>query len=264
MDFIKRVNLRMGNERVQQVPIRTGAFDVFGHDRKHVMENLPIAMQDAARMQQDASIGQMQLLDALGTAGKTIGCKFRQNLARCRKSTNCALKSYFSVFINRNPLEEYREFLPSINSPASGDLSVLVDRNQCSLCRILETISRKITKKDNRAWAFFNLETRYAQHKVHYFHDASSSCSMSLLGSADRHSQSTAGRSRPDIPENSQSSQVVCTSRRCDPDRTSLPDRLPCFGRFSHLRRCMAGVDQTPVMHPQWSDHQSTMLICDG
>jgi DNA polymerase-3 subunit alpha len=44
MDFLKRVDVRVVNKRVQEVLILTGAFDLFGHDRKHLMEYLPTAM----------------------------------------------------------------------------------------------------------------------------------------------------------------------------------------------------------------------------
>jgi hypothetical protein len=49
--------------------------------------------------------------------------------------------------MSENPLEDYREFLPSINSLASGDLSALMDRDQFRICGILRTINRKITNK---------------------------------------------------------------------------------------------------------------------
>ncbi|MDR1890995.1 MAG: DNA polymerase III subunit alpha [Puniceicoccales bacterium] len=173
MDFMKRVDVRVVNKRVQEVLILTGAFDVFGNDRKHLMEYLPTAMQEAATMQQDASMGQMQLFDVLGTAEKDGRMQIPTKSSPMSKIEKLRHeKMLLGFYISGNPLEDYREFLPSINSPASGDLSVLTDRDQFRICGILGTISRKITKKDNRAWAFFTLETRDAQYKMNCFPDA--------------------------------------------------------------------------------------------
>jgi DNA polymerase-3 subunit alpha len=83
-------------------------------------------------------------------------------------------------YVSGNPLEDYKEFLPSINSPASGDLSVLKDRDCFTICGILGTVSKKITKKDNRAWAFFTLETKNAQYKMNCFPDVDETLSHQL------------------------------------------------------------------------------------
>jgi DNA polymerase-3 subunit alpha len=173
MDFMKRIDVRVVNKRVLEVLILTGAFDVFGHDRKHLMEYLPAAMQEAATMQQDASMGQMQLFDTFGVAkeGRQEQIPTTSNpMSKIEKLRN--EKVLLGFYISGNPLEDYEQFLLSINLPASGDLSVLRDKDPFRICGILGTISKRITKKDNRAWAFFTLETKDAQYKMNCFPDA--------------------------------------------------------------------------------------------
>ncbi|MDR2629024.1 MAG: DNA polymerase III subunit alpha [Puniceicoccales bacterium] len=173
MDFMRRIDVRVVNKRVLEVLILTGAFDVFGYDRKHLLEYLPTAMQEAATMQQDVSMGQMQLFDMLGPAerdGRAQIPTTSNPMSKVEKLRH--EKMLLGFYVSGNPLEDYGEFLPSINSPASGDLSILKDRDCFRICGILGTISKKITKKDNRAWAFFTLETRNAQYKMNCFPDA--------------------------------------------------------------------------------------------
>jgi DNA polymerase-3 subunit alpha len=172
-DFINRVDPRIVNRRVLEVLILTGSFDNFGCDRKHLMEYLPTAMQEAATMQRDRSVGQMQLFDSSDSVTESVVMPIPANtppMAKIEKLRN--EKNLLGFYVSGNPLENYREFIPSLNSPSNGDLSVLRDRDQFRICGIVGAIGKKITKKDNRAWAFFSLETEAAQYKMNCFPDA--------------------------------------------------------------------------------------------
>jgi DNA polymerase-3 subunit alpha len=173
IDFMNRVDSRIVNKRVLEVLILTGSFDDFGHDRKHLMEYLPTAMQEVATMQSDKSAGQMQLFDVLDAASEAHGTQIPSAtppMSKIEKLRN--EKSLLGFYVSGNPLEDYSNFIPHINFPADGDLFSLSDRDQFRICGIVGAIGKKITKKDNRAWAFFSLETEVAQYKMNCFPDA--------------------------------------------------------------------------------------------
>ena len=81
-------------------------------------------------------------------------------------------KALLGFYVSGHPLEDYKEILPSINDPICGDLSVLHDRDQFRICGVISALTKKITKKDNRAWAFFSLETENSQYQINCFPDA--------------------------------------------------------------------------------------------
>jgi DNA polymerase-3 subunit alpha len=173
MHFMHRVDPRIVNKRVLEVLILTGAFDSFGHDRKHLMEYLPAAMQESATVQQDKSRGQMQLFDGCESDADDVKPQISAASPKMSKMENLRNeRALLGFYVSGSPLEDYGEFLPFINSPSDGDLSVLNDRDQFRICGIIGTISRKIAKRDNRSWAFFAFETETVPYKMNCFPDA--------------------------------------------------------------------------------------------
>jgi len=116
---------------------------------------------------------QIQLFDNLGSV--TENCKPQIQttstpMSKIEKLRN--EKILLGFYISGNPLEDYKEFLININSPATGDLSILRDRDQFRICGIVGTITKKFTQKDNRMLAFFTFDTENVQYKMNCFPDA--------------------------------------------------------------------------------------------
>ncbi|MDR3144606.1 MAG: DNA polymerase III subunit alpha [Puniceicoccales bacterium] len=175
-DFINRIDPRVVNKRVLEVLTLTGAFDNFGNDRKHLMEYLPMAMQEAATAQLDKSKGQMQLFDAFDAAGE----RTTDQISAQMQVTSPAMskmeklrheKALLGFFVSGNPMEDYSEFLAQLNSPQDCNLYTLCDRDAFRLCGIVGSVTRKITRSANRMWAFFSLEMENAQYKINCFPD---------------------------------------------------------------------------------------------
>jgi DNA polymerase-3 subunit alpha len=171
-DFIGRVDSRVVNKRVLEALVLTGAFDDFGYDRKHLIEHMPSAMQEAATMQRDKSKGQMQLFDTFQSQTETIGQPIATESAlmsmmeRLRNE-----RELLGFYVSGNPLENYEALVPSINVPPTGDLSTLGDRYPFRICGVVGVVTKKITKRDNRTWAFFSFETENDQCKINCFPD---------------------------------------------------------------------------------------------
>jgi DNA polymerase-3 subunit alpha len=173
MDFMNRVDPRVVNKRVLEALILAGAFDSFGNDRKHLVEHLPTAMQEAAAMQLDKTKGQMQLFGSGGSADEIRNQPIPAGTVPMSKMEKLrGEKAFLGFYVSGNPLEDYKKFLDAINLPADGDLSTLRDREQFRICGIVGSVGKKITKRDNRAWAFFSLETENSQHRMNCFPDA--------------------------------------------------------------------------------------------
>ncbi|MDR1413661.1 MAG: DNA polymerase III subunit alpha [Puniceicoccales bacterium] len=173
MNFMHRTDPRVVNKRVLEILILTGAFDDFGHDRKHLMEYLPAAMQESATMQQDKSRGQMQLFGNGDSSCDDLEPQIPMASPGMSKMENLRNeKNLLGFYVSGSPLEDYEKFLPFLDLPSDGDLFLLKDRDQFRICGIIDTISKKIAKRDNRTWAFFTLETEIAQYKMNCFSDA--------------------------------------------------------------------------------------------
>lgn len=175
INFLNRVDNRIVNKRVLESLILTGAFDTFNYDRKHLIEYLPTAMQEVATLQRDKACGQMQLFDMLDSKNQQTVTTTQIQTSSTPMSKLEKLrheKTLLGFYISGHPLETYKTFLPSVNSPSAGDLSILNDRDNFRICGVISGINKKITKKDNRAWAFFNIETENAQYQLNCFPDA--------------------------------------------------------------------------------------------
>ncbi|MDR1595341.1 MAG: DNA polymerase III subunit alpha [Puniceicoccales bacterium] len=172
-NFMGRVDSRVVNKRVLEALILTGAFDDFGYDRKHLIEHLPAAMQEAATMQSDKSKGQMQLFDTIQSPATSISQEISTaspSMSRMEKLRN--EKELLGFYVSGNPLENYKNLMPVVNWPPTGDLLTLGDRDSFRICGVVSAVTKKITKKDNRTWAFFTFETENAQFKMNCFPDS--------------------------------------------------------------------------------------------
>ncbi|OGW27526.1 MAG: DNA polymerase III subunit alpha [Nitrospinae bacterium RIFCSPLOWO2_12_FULL_47_7] len=62
-EFCEHVDLRVGNKRVIESLIKSGAFDSFGESRSAMMHGLPLAMEAGQARQRDIQLGQFSMFD---------------------------------------------------------------------------------------------------------------------------------------------------------------------------------------------------------
>ncbi|MDR3274081.1 MAG: DNA polymerase III subunit alpha [Puniceicoccales bacterium] len=171
VEFSQFVDTRVVNKRVFEALILSGAFDSFGCDRQHLMNSLPNILQEAANVQREKSSGQTSLFDMFNSCNSVVSIDVSgAKMSKFDKLKN--EKTTLGFYVSGHPMVEYKDIAPIINSPASGDLSGLQDRESFRVCGIISGIVKKFTKKDSRAWALFQCDTGKSVVQMNCFPDS--------------------------------------------------------------------------------------------
>jgi DNA polymerase-3 subunit alpha len=156
LDFMARVDLRIVNKRVAECLIFSGAFDEFAIDRLHLAQSLEHIISEASSLQKDRNVGQFQLFDMLDSAGThPLSSVIRQDgpsLTKIEKLNH--EKALLGFYISGHPLDDYRSILNQVNLVKS--VEAIAD--DFRLCGVVALIEKRISKRDNRLWATFQLE----------------------------------------------------------------------------------------------------------
>ncbi|HVW19832.1 MAG TPA: DNA polymerase III subunit alpha [Opitutaceae bacterium] len=89
-------------------------------------------------------------------------------------------KELLGFYISGHPLNAYRGLVESIDTFPSPELPLQPDRTEFRLCGIAGEIAKKLSKKDNRPWAAFNLATKRSSLPLNMFADAFASYGPNL------------------------------------------------------------------------------------
>lgn len=174
VDFASRVDSRAVNKRVFECLIYTGAFDEFGHDRQHLADSLESIMGEMISLQKDKNSGQTSLFDLMDPSDGDLN-KAKVTISGPTMPLNEKLKhekALLGFYISGHPMNDYLGFDNAITSFNEETIKSLEDRSSFRLCGIVGAINKRLSKKDNRAWAFFNIATRKGTHQVNIFSDA--------------------------------------------------------------------------------------------
>ncbi|MDR0351391.1 MAG: DNA polymerase III subunit alpha [Puniceicoccales bacterium] len=182
VDFVHRVDLRLINRRVLECLLLSGAFDSFGVDRKHLMESAESVITEALLLQKDRAIGQINLFDMFdesvdGTVSINTSGPLMPRSEKLRHE-----KALLGFYVSGHPLDEFSHWIPRIDYPA-GDVEAMEDGAVFRICGVVNSIEKRITKKDNRLWATFSLETMTKQFSFNCFPDAYETVGASLMES---------------------------------------------------------------------------------
>jgi DNA polymerase III subunit alpha len=170
-DFIARVDARTVNKRVLECLIKSGSFDFTCIDRQHLLDSLEGLMKEAAVAQKDKAQGQGSLFDLMDepiekntssqikTSGPSLSQIDKLNYER----------ELLGFYVSGHPLQEYAGLIDGINSFKPDDFLSLEDRTPFRLCGIVSGITKKLTKKDNRPWAYFTLDTQTGAYVVNVY-----------------------------------------------------------------------------------------------
>lgn len=182
-DFIFRADLRAVNRRVVEHLIKTGGFDYSGVDRQHLLDSVDMLLGEAAERQKDRERGQANLFDLLddGSSGGAGGGSGGGNSSGSYILTNAPMaqaqklqfeKELLGFYVSGHPMNAYAGLDDTLNSFAPGEDLKRWDGEPFRLCGVVNNLVKKLTKKDNRPWAFFNLSTRRASYQINVFPDA--------------------------------------------------------------------------------------------
>jgi DNA polymerase-3 subunit alpha len=167
-DFMGRVDLRVVNKRVAECLIFSGAFDEFAVDRLHLAHSLERVMSEASSLQRDRDAGQFQLFDMFSaeTEAPLLPNNIDQTGPVLSKIEMLNYeKTLLGFYVTGHPLDAYGDVLEQMNSASSLEA---ID-GEFRLCGVVALVEKRITKKENRLWASFQLEMRVERLALNCF-----------------------------------------------------------------------------------------------
>jgi DNA polymerase-3 subunit alpha len=180
-DFTSRVDARALNKRVLEHLVKTGAFDFSGEPRKTLFDRIDAAIAGAAAHARDKAAGQHSFLDMFGEE------KPARNgaTATASRSGNDAAPTDFSAmerlqfekellgfYVSGHPLNAYAGLAEALCTHTEESVLEEGDRVEYRLAGIMSGVTKKLSKKDNRPWAFFTLASKRATLSVNMYADA--------------------------------------------------------------------------------------------
>ncbi len=177
-DFITRNSDNAVNRRVIECLVKTGAFDFSGIDRGHLLPAVEQVMSEVADLQRDRDAGQANMFDMLmepepEQASGNGGGSIRTDGPTMPMSEKLQFeKELLGFYVSGHPMNDFHGLDDVINSIQPEDNLKLWDREGFRLAGVALNINKRLTKKDNRPWAFFTLATRRAYYQVNVFPDA--------------------------------------------------------------------------------------------
>ncbi len=174
-DFVNRVDSKAVNRRVLECLIKSGAFDFTGVNRGLLLADLDGVLSQAAALQRDREIGQESFLDLLADPAPDQKARNgadgpnQSPARRDRKHDDFAFsaaemlkheRELLGFYVSGHPMDHFGELAIAAQSHPEDAILQSPDRTAFRLCGVAANITRKLSKKDNRPWAFFNLVTR--------------------------------------------------------------------------------------------------------
>ncbi len=163
-DFAKRVSV---NKRVMESLILSGAFDSFGIDRGHLLENSDAILNDATQLRKDAQSGQFNLFDMLeeksedGSVSNSLIDTSRPTMPLSKKLQ--AEKELLRFYVSGHPMTEYDDIDDALEYNPNPALLKRIGKDRFRLCGVVSGFNKRLTKKDNKPWAFFTLSNKSGQ-----------------------------------------------------------------------------------------------------
>ncbi len=190
-DFTARVDARALNKRVLEHLVKTGAFDFSGAQRKPLFESIDGAIAGAAAHARDKAAGQHSFLDVLNEPPSIVqGVPTRATNGHVAHTTSATdftaaerlqfEKELLGFYVSGHPLNAYAGLAEALCTHTEESVLLEGDRIEFRLAGIMSGITKKLSKKDNRPWAFFNLASKKATISVNMYADAYETYGKSL------------------------------------------------------------------------------------
>ncbi len=181
-DFITRTADAAVNRRVVECLVKTGAFDFCGVDRGHLLAAVEQVINEVADLARDREAGQANMFDMLlddgagddsarGNGSGTSAIR-TDGPAMPMAETLQYEKELLGFYVSGHPMNDFHGLDDVINSLQPGEDLKQWDREAFRLCGVALNINKRLTRKDNRPWAFFTLATRKAYYQINVFPEA--------------------------------------------------------------------------------------------
>ena len=180
--FIARVDHKTVNRRVMECLIKSGAFDASGEGRKFLMQGLDAAISAALQRQRDRERGQESFMDLLGDSSTLSGNGKRMLGKGARdeeKSQTMPLaeklqfeKELLGFYVSGHPMNEFNGLARNIANFDADKAGELPDRVTFRFCGVISNILKKLSRRDDRPWAIFNISTESHNFQMNMYAEA--------------------------------------------------------------------------------------------
>ncbi len=180
-DFTSRVDARALNKRVLEHLVKTGAFDFSGAPRKPLFDSIDSAISGAAAHARDKAAGQNTFLDMLAEdapkpAARSGAIGHTQHTTTSADFSSVERlqfeKELLGFYVSGHPLNAYSGLAEALCTHTEESLLQEGDRVEFRLCGIMSGITKRLSKRDNRPWAFFTLASKRATISANMYADA--------------------------------------------------------------------------------------------
>lgn len=171
-DFISRIDGKALNKRVCENLILSGAFDSFHIDRQHLLQSLPRILKQKSKHAEylQENQGQFDLFaesnDVSSNPFDSLIDLSGEGMSHQEKLRN--EKDLLGFYLSGHPLDQYMHVEQSIDSFPMSDQKI-ADKTPFVLVGSVTSITKKISKKSNRAWAHFQFSTRLQEFRMNAF-----------------------------------------------------------------------------------------------
>jgi DNA polymerase III subunit alpha len=174
-DFAKRVDGKAVNHRVFEALVKTGGFDKLGQDRGTLLGGIDFVLKDVAREQQERAHGQTNLFDffgaqepaSLGGGGPALKEAVMPTAEKLQNE-----KDLLGFYVSGHPMNRFRGIAEGLTTFRGDEYMNYGDRETFRLCGVIASAAKKLTKKDNRAWAILTVATRESTYQVNFYPEA--------------------------------------------------------------------------------------------
>ncbi|MBP6865476.1 MAG: DNA polymerase III subunit alpha [Candidatus Didemnitutus sp.] len=185
-DFVRRVDGRAINKRVLEHLVKTGAFDYSHAPRKPLFDGIDAALAGAVAHARDKAAGQHSFLDMLADEKPKRGKKVVADVPGGEKAPAPAdsatdftaqerlqfEKELLGFYVSGHPLNAYAGLAEALCTHTEESVLLEGDRVEFRLAGLMSGVTKRLSKRDNRPWAFFNLASRRATISVNMYADA--------------------------------------------------------------------------------------------
>ncbi len=177
-EFLERMDSKAVNRRVLECLVKTGAFDFSLEPRGAIFHRLEEAMNYAAARQRDREAGQNSFFDMLededaNTSSNANGSRKIDMSKQFPKHDMLTYeKELLGFYVSGHPLDDYKGIAEALTNFDIEKMDALGDRIEFQICGVASGVTKKLSRRDNRPWAFFNLGTRKGTILLNCYADA--------------------------------------------------------------------------------------------
>lgn len=184
IDFAERVSV---NKRVMESLILSGAFDSFGIDRGALIASADAILNHASDLRKDSEVGQANLFDLFDISEtgvkKDVSSIIDTSVAPMSISQKLqSEKELLRFYVSGHPMNEFAGVDDALDYLPPETLVKRISRDRFRFCGVISNLTKRFTKKDNKAWAYFTLSSRRGKSiQINFFPGAYEKCKEVLI-----------------------------------------------------------------------------------